>query len=446
MRRVIHILIALCIASISQLYAVSPNSQHTLEVITNHGTRYYQLDNSGDVDVATPMQKILDEIASLEDVSATMIFSPGIYYINAPLTVKLASVKMVGHGHSGIDIHGANLATGTIFRFGKECGPYCITFNYVGRSKSFPAGETPWLNKNLKVELENIAFVGYNNTGVDTAGGYSRWRKDKPLFAGLNWYPADGRYEDVERDGQRAIYLPAGKTGGAWWHKCELLRVTGCYFTELYAGIDASWTDVSYIDRNWFGQLTYAIRLSGPGMMVSNNLFADMECAVKVKNTNFSAYSNNTFAYVGKCFEFEKIENSTVSGNSLFNKKGNTGAARAGGFIYVAKSAGLNVVGNSVSHNQDSRKRNIAIDEQTNGESYLQFDNSTRLNFSQNIIHTTITQTVVRLHNCTNSVVADNIIVYGEGGNAVAQTGECSGNYYRKVKVEDSDPFDEYKY
>ena len=237
----------------------------------------------------------------LEDVEIpepdNLYDQPGKYFGSVITSYSIHYTKLYDHG--GIDIHGANLATGTIFRFGKNCGPYCITFNYAGRSKSFPAGESPWPNKNLKVEIENIAFVGYNNTGVNTAEGYSRWRKDKPNFRGLDWYPAKGRYQDVEKEGQRAIYLPpAPKNEGWWWNKCELLRVTGCYFTELYAGIDASWTDVSYIDKNWFGQLTYAIRLSGPGMMVNNNLFADMETALKIEKTNFSAFSNNTFAYV----------------------------------------------------------------------------------------------------------------------------------------------------
>ena len=68
-----------------------------------------------------------------------------------------------------------------------------------------------------------------------------------------------------------------------------------------------------------------------------------------------------------------------------------------------------------------------------------QFDNSNHLNFSNNIVNTILTQTVVRLHNCSNCLVVDNIITYGEGGNAVAETGDCEGNYYRKIKPENSD-------
>lgn len=130
--------------------------------------------------------------------------------------------------------------------------------------------------------------MGYNNTGVNTAAGYSRWRKDKPTFGSLNWYPAKNRYQDVEKEGQSAIYLPpAPKKEGWGWSKCELLRVTGCYFTDLYVGIDASWTDVSYISKNWFGQFSCAIRLSGPGMMINNNLFADLETALKECKNNY---------------------------------------------------------------------------------------------------------------------------------------------------------------
>lgn len=420
--------------------------KYTVEAITNNGTFKYKLDNSGDKNVADDLQKIFDELSGLKDASATIIFSPGIYYINAPVTIKMAGVKIVGNGHSGIDIHGANLATGTIFRFGKDTGPYCFTFNYAGRSKSFPAGESPWPNQNLKVEIENIAFVGYNNTGVDTAKGYSRFRKDKPNFRGLNWYPAKDRYENVEKEGQRAIYLPPKPKVKGWgWAKCELLRISGCYFTEFYVGVDASWTDVSYINNNWFGQLTYAIRLNGPGMMVQNNLFADLETALKIKNTNFSAYSNNTFAYVGKCFEFESVYNSTIIGNSLLNKKNNTGAAASGSFLYVGKSIGLNVMGNSINHQQDSRKKTVVIDKEPNGQSFIQFNNSNHLNFSNNIVLTPISQTVVRLHNCVNSTIIDNKITFGDGGNAVAETGKSENNFYRKIKAADSDAFDKYK-
>lgn len=423
------------------------SKKHTLEIITNHGTMYYNIDNSGKKDVSLDLQKMFDDVEALKEPSATFIFSPGIYYIDHAINIKLPGLKLMGHGHGGIDIHGANIATGTIFRFGKNTGAYCITFNYQGREKSFPAGETPWSPMNLKIEIENISFVGYNNTGVDTANGYCRWRRDAPLFKSLNWYPAKDRYSNTEQQGQRAIYIPKGPKIKGWaWAKCELLRISGCHFTELYVGVDAPWTDVSYINNNWFGQLTYAIRLSGPGMMIQNNLFADMETAIRVKKTNFSAFSNNTFAYVSKCFEFTKIENSTISGNALVNHKNHTGSAAFGGFIYVEKSNNLNVIGNSVNHMQDSRKKTITVDERANGQSFIQFDDSNQLNFSNNIINTISTQTVVRLHNATNCVVTDNIITFKEGGNAVAETGESKNNFYRKIKLENSDVFDVYTY
>jgi len=45
------------------LTAEAQNEQkYTLEAITNHGRFYYQLDNSGDFNVATDFQKILNEI------------------------------------------------------------------------------------------------------------------------------------------------------------------------------------------------------------------------------------------------------------------------------------------------------------------------------------------------------------------------------------------------
>lgn len=420
---------------------------HTVEAITNHGRFYYELDNTGDYDVSVDLQLIFNELSALEDVSATIIFSPGIYLIDSMIDVNIASIKLLGHGHGGIDIHGANLAGGTIFQFGKHSGPHCITFNYAGRSKAFPSGEAPWYNQNLKVEIENIAFVGYNNTGVNTAEGYSRFRGDEPNFRGLSWYPSKDRYENVENEGQRAIYLPKPPLGQGRG-KCELLRVTGCYFTDLYVGIDVANCDVSYIDRNWFGQLTYGIRLHGhgQGMMVNNNLFADLETAMVLGNPNFSAFSNNTFAYVSKCFEIQEINNSTISGNSLLNWEKSTGAAAFGAFIYVQKSKNLNVNGNSLNHALDSRKKSITIDTKSNGQSFIQFDNSDQLIFSNNIIHTKLSQSVVRLHNCSKSVITDNIISFSEGGNAVAETGDCSENFYRKINLEDSDGFDNYKY
>ncbi len=104
------------------------------------------------------------------------------------------------------------------------------------------------------------------------------------------------------------------------------------------------------------------------------------------------------------------------------------------------------VSNNSIGQYLDSRKRERTVDSESNGQSFIQFENAKQLMFSNNIIHTIISQSVVRLHNSENCVVADNIITFGEGGNAVAETGECKDNFYRRIKVENSDGFDEYKY
>ncbi|MDO6602834.1 NosD domain-containing protein [Arenibacter palladensis] len=426
---------------------VTESNFATVEALTNVGKRSYHLNNTGELDVSKAMQAIFDEISAIEDASATVTFAPGVYYLNAPVRIKIASIKLIGNGHGGIDIHGANLKGGTIFRFGQKSGPYCITFDYAGRSKAFPSGESPWYNQNLKVELENLSFVGYNNTGVNTADGYSRFRGDEPNFRGLHWYPAKDRYANVEEEGQRAIVLPKAPKGKGV-AKCELLRVTGCYFTELYVGIEIADCDVSYINKNWFGQLTYGIRLAGngQGMMVSDNLFADLETAMVLGKPIFSTFHDNTFAYISKCFEIDNIVNSTITGNSVFNWKISTGAAAYGSFCYIKESNGLNVSGNSITQHIDSRKRTRTIDMEPNGQSFIQFDNSERLMFSNNIIQTLISQTVVRLNNSNNCVVTDNIITYGDGGNAVAETGNSKFNFYRPVDLKKSLQFDVFKY
>ncbi|WP_339714283.1 NosD domain-containing protein [Cyclobacterium amurskyense] len=427
--------------------AVSNENIATVEALTNHGKFTYHLDNTGNLEVSAALQAIFDELGALKDVSATITFLPGVYFLDAPVVVKIASVKLIGHAHGGIDIHGANIESGTIFRLGKNTGPNCITFDYAGRSKAFPSGETPWPNQNLKVELENLSFVGYNNTGVNTADGYSRFRNDEPNFRGLHWYPTEDRYKDVEAEGQRAIVLPKAPKGEGV-AKCELLRLTGCYFTELYVAIDIADCDVSYINKNWFGQLTYGIRLhgNGQGMMASDNLFADLETAFKLKKPVFSTFHNNTFAYISKCFEIDEIQSSTITGNAVYNWKISTGAAAYGSFCHVKKSMNLNVSGNSIAQYLDSRKRSKTTDSEPNGQSFIQFDNAKQLMFSNNIVHTLISQTVVRLHNSSNSVVVDNIITFGEGGNAVAETGDSKDNLYRPIDPKDSAPFDKYKY
>ncbi len=419
----------------------------TVQAVTNVGKRSYHLDNTGDVEVSKALQAIFDDLAAIKDVSATISFAPGIYYLNAPVELKMCGVKLVGHAHGGIDIHGANLATGSIFRFGKDCGPACITFYYDGRSKAFPSGQRPWSNRNLKVEIENLTFVGYNNTGVNTADGYSRFRGDKPNFRGLHWYPSKDRYKDIEKEGQRAIVLPRTRENKGH-AKCELFRLTGCYFTDLYVGVDIAGCDVSYIDKNWFGQLTYAIRYHGIGQVtqISDNCFADLETAMILKHPVMSSLHNNTFAYVSKCFEIDHIENSTIAGNVLYNWKISTGAAAHGGFCYIKKSSNLNITGNTITQYLDSRKKTRTVDTETNGQSFIQFDNAEQLLFSDNIVHTVQTQTVIRLHNAKKCVIADNIITYADGGNAVALTGDCSENFYRPVKPSQSAAFDEYKY
>ncbi len=407
----------------------------TLKVITNHGTFSYHLDNSGDVDVSAALQYIFNKTSELKDPSATFEFLPGTYYLDSPVILKMASVKMVGHAHGGIDIHGANLAGGTIFRLGKSCAPYAFTFDYDGRSREFPSGLTPSHNQNLKVDLENLSFVGYNNTGVNTADGYSRFRGDTPNFRGLHWYPSADRYNDIEKEGQRAIYLPAAPRLEEGLAKCELLRVTGCYFTDLYIGVDVASCDVSYINKNWFGQLAYGVRIKGmaQGMMVSENLFADLETALVVGHPIFSTFSNNVFAYVSKCFEMDNITNSTISNNTLYNWTISTGAAAFGGFCHVKRSTDLSVTGNTITQQLDSRKRSITTDKEPNGETFIQFDNSTRLLFSDNIVNTIITESVIRLKDCKDCVVIDNIINYGKGGNPIEQSGKCSNNFYRSI-------------
>jgi alpha-L-fucosidase len=422
--------------------AVSTARFATVEVSTNHGKRKYHLDNSGDVEVSRALQQIFDEIAALPDVSATFDFAPGIYFLDAPVTVQIPSVKIQGHGHGGIDIHGANFESGSIFRFGKNCGPNCITFKRAQRSRAFPSGESPWNVRNLKVELENLAFAGYNNTGVDTAHGYSRFRGDEPNFRGLHWYPGKGRYQDVEAEGQRAIVLPRGNG------KIEMFRVTGCYFTDLYVGLDVAGSDVSYIDKNWFGQLTHGIRYHGMGQVtfISNNCFADLGTAMTLAHPIMSSLHNNSFAYVSKCFEIGHLEHSSIVGNTLYNWKISTGAAAYGAFFHIRKSQNVTITGNSIAHYLDSRKRTTTVDAKSNGQSFIQFDNASQLLFSNNVVHTVLTQSVIRLHNATGCVITDNIITHGEGGNAVAQTGQSNNNYYRIPDPKASDPFDAYKY
>ena len=104
------------------------------------------------------------------------------------------------------------------------------------------------------------------------------------------------------------------------------------------------------------------------------------------------------------------------------------------------------VAGNSIAQYLDSRKRTTTVDDKSKGQSFIQFDKANQLIFSNNVVHTILTQTVIRLHDATDCVIADNIITHAEGGNAVAQTGKSSHNYYRALDPNKSDPFDEYTY
>jgi hypothetical protein len=417
----------------------------TIQAVSAAGTHAIAADNRGETDVSGILQGLLDTLADDPGVGATITFAPGIYRIETPLVVRLPSVRLQGHSHSAIDIHGLNLAGGTIFQFGPDCGPNCITFEYAGDDHAFPSGESPWPYQTCRVELDALTFVGYNNTDVDTAKGYSRFRGDEPNFRGLRWYPAPGRYADAEAEGQRAIVIPPPAPG----KKPEQLRVTRCSFTDLYVGLDVAASDVSYITGNWFGQMVYGIRYHGPGQctFINENCFADLETAMILAQPMMSSLHDNSFAYVSKCFDIGRMEHSSVRGNVVNNWAGSTGAAAHGGFCHIRGPAqNVTITGNSVFHDHDSRVRTRTVDDEPNGVSFIQFEDCERVLFTDNVLHTQLTQTVVRLHNCRECLVADNLIRHADGGNAVAQTGTCTANTYRRLRPEDSDPFDTYVY
>jgi len=413
----------------------------TVVVRTDSGTFEYHLDNTGAWDVSAALQEIFDRAAALEDASATFNFLPGVYFIDAPISVELVSLKIQGNGHGGLDVHGANMKCGTIFRFGPNTGPNCLAFHRSKQSKAFPSGEKPWDFRKSNVAIEGMTFMGHNNTGVDTAGGYSRLRNDEPDFRGLHWYPAKGRYADPETEGQRALVFPEG------W-KNELLNVRDCFFTELFVGIEMDHCDVAYLTDNWFGQMVDGIRINGftAITMIKNTCFADMETAVRIGGPAKACNLNgNGFAYVSKCFDLGEIEDSTISHNTVTNWKLSTGAAAFGAFCHVGSSKNLVITGNSIKCEVDARCKTRTVDETPNGRAFVNIENSTNLMLANNVIDTVQTQTVVRLHNVTNSAITDNIITFGKGGNAVAQTGDCSGNYYRQPAPDKSDPFDTYR-
>lgn len=413
----------------------------TVEVQTDFGEFEYHLDNTGECEVSAALQAIFDEIGALENASATFTFLPGVYFIDAPVSLKMVCVELVGTGHGGLDVHGANLKSGTIFRFGKNTGPNCFTFLKGEHTKAFPSGKSPWNVKNSKVAVQGMTFMGYNNTGVNTADGYSRFFGDTPNFRGLSWYPAKDRYADPEKEGQRALVFPKGSG------KFEMFRVNNCVFTELYAGIDADFCDVCFITDSWFAQMAYGIRIKGaaPVAMIKNNCFADLETGVVLGSPKIANLNGNGFAYVSKCFTIKSIQHSTINNNSVENWHLSTGAAAHGAFCHIGSSENLVMMGNSICQAIDSRAKTTTVDEKPNGRAFINIENSKRLMFANNVINTVQTQTVVRLHNVSDSVIVDNIITYGKGGSAVAQTGNCSGNYYRKPAPNNSEAFDEYK-
>ena len=399
------------------------------------------MDNAGQSDVSAAIQAIFDATAEIEDASATISFAPGIYFIDAPLTMRLASVRLEGHGNGSLDIHGANLSGGSILRFGPGCGPNCITFDYAGHSKAFPSGESSWTRKAIRVDVDRLTFVGHNNTGVDTAAGYSRHRGDAPNFRGLNWYPAAGRYQDVEPEGQRALVIPAPVKDA----KPEFLRVNGCHFTDLYVGLEVATCDVAHITDTWFGQMVYGVRYHGIGQatFVSNCLFADMETGLVLAHPTMSAIHDNRFAYVSKCLTIGRMDDSTITGNTLLNWQRSTGAAAHGAFCFIGgPSRNITITGNSLRHEIDSRAKTLTIDDAPNGRAFMHFEDIDGLQLAHNVIDTVQTQTVIRLERCRNCAIADNIIHHGEGGSAVAETGDCEGNFYRPIRLEASAPFD----
>ena len=103
------------------------------------------------------------------------------------------------------------------------------------------------------------------------------------------------------------------------------------------------------------------------------------------------------------------------------------------------------MTGNSINWELDARCKTRTVDEKPNGRAFINIENSRNLMFANNVVNTIQSQTVVRLHNVTGSAVTDNIITFAKGGNAVAQTGNCSGNYYRPIDHKSSAPFDAYR-
>lgn len=56
----------------------------TVEVLSNGGRLTYAVDNTGNTDISAELQSIFDDVAKIDQASATITFAPGMYYINAP--------------------------------------------------------------------------------------------------------------------------------------------------------------------------------------------------------------------------------------------------------------------------------------------------------------------------------------------------------------------------
>ncbi len=395
-----------------------------MKVITNSGEFIYNLDNTGNTDVSKQLQIIIDDLNKKGINTVTFYFSPGIYYIDSPLNIKFISVKLIGEAHGGIDIHGMNLAGGTVFHFGKNCFPNCITFIPNGEECSFPAKESPWTYKTTRVCISNISFVGHNNTDVDTQNGYSRFRGDEPNFRQLYWYPKKDRYENIEAEGQRAIVIKKSKQ----YEKPEMLTVDNCYFTDLYVGLDIANCDVSNIHHSWFAQMVYGIRYHSAGqcIMMHDNCFADLQTAIDLNSPTMSTIHNNTFAYLSKCFVIENAEEVNISSNCVKNWDKAVNTASCGAFLYAKNSKNININANTVMNALDSKTKNCTVDEDTIDRAFIHFDKCENLLFSANIIDTKQTQSVICLEDCKRAVLKNNLINFDSDKSYYTEKGKCT--------------------
>ncbi len=381
---------------------------YTLKAITNIGEFNYELDNTGKTDVSEKLQNIFNELSQIDDISVTMIFSPGCFLLDKPITVKIPSIAIKGTGHGGVEIHGNNTISGTVIRFSKNCGSECIVFETAKRKSSFPVGETPWKYGSLKVSLERINFVGHNNTGVDTAGGYSRFKGDNPNFRELKWYPTKDRYENAEKDGQKAIVLKQLEGD-----KIEMFDMQYCYFTEVFTAVDVEASDVSTIHHCWFAQLVDGIVYHGPGQVFSlhDNCFADLETGVKMEQNMASTFHDNGFAYVSKCFILNNAEELSIHHNTVKNWAMATGTASCSAFLYLGgKSRNVSIDANVIHNAMESHVKTRTIDETPNGRAFIQVENCKNLMFTNNLVDTFQTKPAVKFVSCTNVMTNNNLI------------------------------------